>query len=283
MHQATHSLFVRTALLLALGAAVPLAGCGGSASTTDSTGQPAPAAETASKSIKAKHGGFSDVALGLALELPGLRADQKQKIEAIRAELSSSTSGLKSAHLAFAKAVAAEVRAGKIDRAALAPAIEAMKTAGEAARPAEQKAWSDLHAVLDAGQRQALVQAGKQKFGGFHEKRAEMHEHMEQVADELELSDAQRSAIKDRVKSGFMQHLGDHHAERGKMESRMKQLGDAFVSNDFDAVKLDVGKDAHPMAKHLTEGMLSLVEATLPELNAAQREKLAAHLEQHAE
>ena len=77
--------------------------------------------------------------------------------------------------------------------------------------------------------------------------------------------------------------MGEHHAERGKMESRMKELGDAFIGNDFDAAKLDVGKDAHPMAKHLTEGMLSMVEATLPELNAAQRDKLAVHLEQHAD
>ena len=91
MHQATQSFFARSALLLALGAVLPLAGCGGSATTTDSTTQPAPAAEAASKSIKTKHTGLSDMALGLALEQPGLRADQKQKIEAIRTELATST------------------------------------------------------------------------------------------------------------------------------------------------------------------------------------------------
>jgi Spy/CpxP family protein refolding chaperone len=288
MHQANRT-FSRIgassafAFVLALGAAIPLVGCGSNASPNEST----PAAENAapaseSASVKTKHGGIAEMALRLSLEQPGLSADQKVKIEAIRTQLTTASAGVKVAHAALAKQIAGQVRANKIDRAALAPQIDAVSAAHEAMRPAEQKALNDLHAVLDAKQRSGLIDAAKAKMGDFKNHRGEAHEHLEQLADDLELSDAQRSEIKSKVRATFIQNMGEHRGEKGQHEARMKELGDAFASENFDAVALDVGKEARPVTQHMTDGMLTMIEATLPELNATQRTKLADHIEQHA-
>jgi len=270
------------AVLLAALAAVPLAGCGGStSSTTESAPAAAAEADTAAKA-KAHPRSFADGALGLALEQPGLRADQKQKIEALRAELAGASTGVRAARVAIAEKVAEQIKAGAIDRGALAPLLETAERASEGSRPAEQKALNGLHAVLDAKQRQALVDAAFAKIGSLRDHKGEAHERLEQLADELELSDTQRRAIKDKARAGFLHGLAEHHAEHGKHEARMKELGAAFASADFDATKLDVGKEGSPMAKRMADGMIGLVEAALPELTAAQRIKLADHVVAHA-
>lgn len=269
--------------MLTLGVAIPLVGCASSAPTTDSPALAAEVAGAAARPTPAKPGSLADAIVGLALELPGLPADQQRTVEGVRADLSAATDGVRVARVAFARAVAAQVLAGKVDRGALSPAIEALHAAGDAALPARQRALAELHGALDVGQRRALVEIGRARLGSASERRAELRERLAQVADDLELSDAQRAAVEDRVKAGFLRHLDEHRVLRVELEARLEALSDAFVSNDFDPAKVGATDAAHRVTARMIDGVLALVEATLPELDSAQRERLAGHLVARAE
>ncbi|HVY47487.1 MAG TPA: hypothetical protein VHB21_16475, partial [Minicystis sp.] len=134
---------------------------------------------------------------------------------------------------------------------------------------------------LTPAERKALVAAGRDKLGSLREAMSEHHEHLQALADELELSDAQRRAIKDRARAAMKARFEGHVRDHREHEARFSQIADAFASDAFDAAKLDVGKDGRAMTRRFADAMISLVDAAMPELTPAQRQKLADHIEQH--
>ena len=271
-------------MLRALGIAAllaALAACSQATSQPGSDGAPVAATSEAVKASTAHPHSLADAGAALALEDTSLTADQRARVEAVRAELSAASASEKTARVALADRLAAQITAGALDRAALEPYMTAIETARATDKPAEQKALNDLHAALTSGQRARLVEAARAKLDK-HAFRDDGKERLEQVADELELSDTQRRAIKARVVAQLGAHFADHGHEHGEFKARAEAIAQAFASDSFDAKTLDVGKDASAFMRPMGEAMLTLVEATLPELSPAQRAKLAEHVRARA-
>lgn len=233
--------------------------------------------------------------LHAALKELDLRPEQAEKIEGLLTELESAHPADSPAHQAFEQALAAGVRAGKLDRAALEPHLAALEKGATEGRKKVHAALNALHRTLDADQRKSLVASleargeragkGRRHFGdepgcggGGQCDGADKHGFGRHhgpgfgMFGDLELTDAQRaklrSALPDRgAMQQEMQRKGEH----------MKQLAAAFAGEGFDADKLatDAGKSPRAHA----EARVKHLDALLGVLEPAQREKLAARLE----
>ncbi len=233
--------------------------------------------------------------LHAALKELELRPEQVEKIEGLLAGLESAHPEASPAHQAFEKALAAGVRAGKLERATLEPHFAALDQGANEGRKKVHAALNELHRTLDADQRKSLVAAleargeragkgrkhlgdepgcggggqcdgaGKPGFGPHHGPGFGMF-------GDLELSDTQReklrSAMPDRAAmQQAMQKKGEH----------MKRLVAAFAGEGFDAEKLTADAGKSPRAH--AEARVKHLEALLAVLEPAQREKLAARIE----
>src|SRR5262245_41293683 len=99
--------------------------------------------------------------LGEALGEVPLAPAQRAEIEKLAAAADARHQTVATARQALATAVAAQVEAGKIDRAALEPHVAAWADAWSKARTADAAAVERLHAVLNPSQRDDLVDALK--------------------------------------------------------------------------------------------------------------------------
>jgi Spy/CpxP family protein refolding chaperone len=169
---------LRTPFLLG-GAALLLVACAQEA-PTDNIPAPtaqesqelAPRAEPPSKAAKGpgrdRHGRFEKggpaFLLRAALKHLELRPDQETAVDGLMEGLKDADPRDSEAHVAFRKALAAQVRAGKLDDATLAPHYAAMEKEGAAAREKVHGALNTLHRTLDAEQRQELVAAVEQRM-----------------------------------------------------------------------------------------------------------------------
>ncbi len=276
----TRKLFSMTVCALALG----LAACGGStASAGGSTGEGT--AAVAATPAAMRHPALASIDLALGEPSVAVRADQKTKLAAVRSTLDASLAPIRAAHAELDEALAKSLEAGAVDTAAIDAAQAKLEAAEKAAVPAIQQAANDLHATLDATQRAALVDAMRAQF---HDKMKDHkgghREHLEKIANELGLTDAQRDAIKSAMhaKFGEMHKDGDHE-KWGEMRTRMQAQVDAFKSDTYDAKALGVGE--HPMmggkGPFAARGR-ALVEVSIPVLTPAQRTQLAAKLRERA-
>lgn len=181
---------------------------------------------------------------------------------------------------AYHDELVAQVKAGKIDNAKLEPLKAAAEKAMGAHRDKELDALNQLHALLKAPQRTALVAALKAKQGkhmgpgkdhpGMMGKPKDKVAHM---TKELGLDDAQAKKVeailpKDDGKA--------HDPEAWKKKAEAVQA--AFEKDGFDAKKQELftGKGMHgPMHGGMDSAFL---EKLIAILKPEQREKLAANM-----
>jgi Spy/CpxP family protein refolding chaperone len=252
--------------------AVALAGCGSNAETE--------------AAVNAQ-GGFSqepaEVAhAGLmreALSKVALRPDQRPLVDQLAAEASVRHQSIKQARQALRYALADQVQAGKVDRAALKPQIDALLAAIEQSRAADRAALLRLHDILDKSQRNQFVdavdaafQARRNEHGGHH--------GMRRWAAELNLTDQQRDQIRSALHDKFQ---GQHQAmkEQGKaMHEQRRQLLESFREDQFtlDANAQVFGRDK---IERGIDRMLDLAGAAVPILTAEQRAVAAQKIRTH--
>jgi Spy/CpxP family protein refolding chaperone len=212
-----------------------------------------------------------------ALEGMNLRDDQRAAIEQLKVDTRVRSAPALAAHDRVMEAVATSVEAGAFDHGTIDPLVTAMRTAGEANRPAFEDAANRLHAILTRDQREELISRIKDKLHAGHGfARSHMgHDHLAQIGAELGLTDEQNATIHAKFEAledserasqpdgeGFRAHF-----------AHMKAMADAFVSDSFDAHAL--GVDAHLLPQALGGKILSRIEAALPVLTPAQRTHLA--------
>lgn len=259
--------------------AVLAAGCSGA------TEQPHTSATALSKAPigEGTHGPVRLV--GQALGEVALRPDQRTKLEAIAKEAEARHASVQGARKDLMLAFADQVEKGAIDRAALQPRIDAAKAGEGAVRPQDLAALDQVHAILDKDQRAAFVEALEDEikgaFKGKHHGKKGKGEaavgfgHMKQLARDLNLSDAQKDQIKDKLRALHESREKDgEHGKRGgfgKMR-QAKQALESFANDDFRAASLAAALPAHD--DHAAR-MLDAAEAVLPVLTPEQR-KIAA-------
>jgi Spy/CpxP family protein refolding chaperone len=266
--------------LLALSLAA--VGCG---STPDASA--VAAAPEAAEAAEAQHGPASlHGLLGESLDAVALRPDQKQVVDAIRADLKTRAEPIRAARHELMLAVADGVAAGKVDEAALAAPMAKLTQAVDAFRPAVQADMNKLHATLDATQRTALVAGMRAKAEGRREgwkQGGGMHHPLKKLAAELGLSDDQVATIRAAVKAqAGGADRGEMMARHEEMRDHMRAVGDAFVSETFDAAALNVGNEGSRAAGTVATHRVRFVAQVLPVLTPEQRAKWAADLRARA-
>src|SRR5579883_2649072 len=260
--------FHRILLVSLVPASLALAACGGSVAeqptaTADSAVTKAPVAQNAQGPVKM---------IGLALGEVPLRAAQRTEIEKLAADADARHATTKQARQALAEAVAQQVEAGKIDRAALQPKIDAVATAMEQVRPADRAAFERLHAILDADQRAAFVNALEAQVHAKMGEHPGKH-HMHQWATDLKLTDDQKSQIHAIMKDRFAAMKSEHerHAKDGHDGAHGKKMLEAFKQDRFVMDEVAPAVDVHAAAKKMSDRMLGFVEAVVPVLTPEQR------------
>jgi Spy/CpxP family protein refolding chaperone len=273
----TFSFARRVLLVTAMGAALA-----GAAACNSSKVDPTEAAAAPDKAAQPQHTGGQMGALLDAAATLNLRADQQATVDAARAHLQTATAPVREARAKLAAEIAQEVQAGQIDHAKIQPLADQVAAAVDATKPAVQETVQKLHDTLDASQRTALV-ASLRERSSQRAGHGEMRDHMQQVAEELGLTDAQRASIREQVKQTFAARADTAREERGQMKTRMETLATAFQGEVFDAKALDVGVNGAAGAKRLMGFHGAFLDAAVPVLTPAQREILATKIQQKAQ
>ncbi len=297
----------RIAALITLGSSLALLPACGSATTEPAqsaqsgvTRAPLSGAATAKGPAKWMAEAFADVPL---------HADQRAEIEQMFTDAMVRHEPVKKARADLALAVAAQVDAGAIDKTALQPKIDAVGTEMSKVQDADIAAVERLHAILDATQRTALVDAVEVKFLGRAAARVGVaqlgpqhidSDHagppsrggtMKQWADDLKLTDEQRAQITEKMHTQFAalavpaEHDGPGgHGERhfGEMKEHLEKLKAAFESEHFVVTELMPKKDMNERAQKWSGHIIDMVSAALPVLTPEQRILAATKIRERA-
>jgi LTXXQ motif family protein len=276
------------------------------ATTTPSATMAPKAATSASAALVASamprprfHGAGSVGSLIAAARDANLKDDQKTKLDAIEDELKDNPAERGKEMRPIHDAVIEGVKAGKVDATKITPLYADIDKAAKEHEATEAKALGELHDLLDATQRAAVVKTIRDK----HAKRDEMQtereksqekpdpakmkerdqsrakHRMEMLTRELGLDDEQQKKVEQIVNAKDKPFAPD--AWKGRFEDgkkRSEAVLTAFEKEKFDATKLAL---AAPPSKMLKQGMdkhVAYLNALLPILKPEQREKLAASL-----
>jgi Spy/CpxP family protein refolding chaperone len=300
--------FFRTSLsTVLLSSALALAGCSGTgqeapAPATQAQGQIAPVAANAHGPVKL---------VGAALSQIPLRPEQRTEIEKMATEAEVRHETARKAQTDLMNAVADQVQAGAIDRTALQPKIDAAVSAAETLRPQDRAAFQRLHDLLDPTQREAFVNAMKDKMHAEHGKwghhphgakdtanaapeqatppPAGEHEHafgrfgqMKKMAEDLKLTDEQQSQIKDVFKAEFQKNGGAHMREAMKMRDHAGNTMEHFKDSDFSVEKEAPQVDLRAKVSEGTTHAIDIAQKILPILTPEQRTTAAQKIREHA-
>ena len=273
--------------------AATLAACGGTVE------QPQSSASAVSKApVGATTHGFVKV-VGEALGEVPLRAEQRTELERLATEVDARHAAMAEGRKELALAIADQVERGTIDRAALQPKIDRVVADVEKARPDDRAAVARVHALLDADQRDAFVDALEARLGEMRRSRSKGFAEMKQLADDLKLTDEQRAQIREAFKGGQHARFGREHAGDQAREHRAKhkrpghgrghapghamkgRFGhghgrlEAFRADKLDLDRLAPTVDLKGAATAGTDRMIGFAEKVLPVLTPEQR-KIAA-------
>jgi Spy/CpxP family protein refolding chaperone len=202
-----------------------------------------------------------------ALSKVSLRTEQKQQIDQLVADAALRHAPVQQARQALHDAVASQVQAGAIDRAALKPASDVLLVAIEQSRPADRAAVVLLHDLLDPAQRGQFVDAVEAQFREHQHGHPHM-QHARKWAADLNLTDAQRQQIQAAVRAKMSG--GEAKEQWRAAREQGKKVLESFRQDQFalDAATFALGSDK------IERGMgkvLDLAEAALPVLTPEQR------------
>jgi len=280
------------------GLLVALAGCSGetgaghSATTAQAVNAPAEQSAIGGARERRPHGG-PDALLSAALhEQLNLTPAQRTTIEGAASALKQSAREAHVAERGRMTALAAAIRAGKVDPSTLPPRDMSARLTASA------KALDTLHATLTKEQRVALVDAMTKKasshdHSGWKNAKAHMapeqrdgdHGGLHHFLAGLDLTKAQEDAIRAKLEAERPQLTdADRQAMKQRFElARSEKLArlqtfanDTFDANAFVAPPSGDAKSPTDRADH----MLKKLAVVTSVLEPAQREKLAARFEQ---
>jgi Spy/CpxP family protein refolding chaperone len=256
---------------LLLGAGV-LGGCGSSADAETLT---AAQAEMSQDPGPAGIGHFR--LIREALSHVTLRPDQQIEIDKLAADAEARHADVKKAREALHAAIADQVQAGRIDRAALKPQMDALLAAVEKVRPLDRAAFVRLHDILDAKQRGAFVDA----MEAAHKERMDHHggrHGMRKWAADLNLTDAQRDQIKSALHTRFAGQREGMREQWHAVREQGKQLLESFRQDQFTLDANSPVLFSRDRIEHGAAKILDAAEAAVPVLTPEQRAAAAAKI-----
>jgi Spy/CpxP family protein refolding chaperone len=268
-----HSLVALTLVL-----AVPALGCAGTVSS-----EPPASAETATSKAPVAVTAHGPVKLfGAALGEVPLTASQRTAIEGLATAAEARHADARTAGQDLMTTLATQIEAGQIDRTALQPKLDAMVASMQKAQPLDRSAFEQLHAILTPDQRAAFVDAVASHVGDLKDKMGERH-GMHQWAADLNLTDDQKSQIKDAMMARFKADGHDAKEEWKGAKHQGKQVMDAFKGDRFVFDEVAPPKDVAAMVNRTSGHLLGVAEVALPILTPAQRTLAAQKVREHAQ
>lgn len=303
----TRSLSFRIVLGLSAVVATTAVACGGSVENPQTSANAATKAPVGTNT----HGLVKVV--GDALGDVPLRPDQRTELEKLAQAAETRHAPMAAGRKELVTTLADQIEKGSIDRAALQPKIDRVAADIEQTRGEDRAAVARLHAILDTSQRGAFVDAIEKNFKakhGDHPGIAAMMK-LKALADDLKLTDDQRSQIKDALKDLHKEHGRDgrdgreardgegrggggggekheKHGRRGGFGGKHggHEGGHGFASfrdDDWDIDKAVPAQDVKARAAEGTTRFVGVAEKILPILTPEQRKIAADKIRAHAE
>jgi len=220
-----------------------------------------------------------------ALDLTDAQREDLSDIEdTLTAELSS--------HRGTARRVAETLvnglEAGTLDTPEAARNQQAIASAAAQASASLARAMNETHDVLDADQREELIvtlrsqRAQTRGESGSETRGGARREGLAKIAMELGLSEGQKQAIRDEVQAQIDNVFPDRKAKREAWEAKVQALGDAFMSDDFDAEDFDLAEDAQEAIASFTSLASRAIDVSAHILDPSQRAMVASLLRTRA-
>jgi hypothetical protein len=207
-----------------------------------------------------------------ALEELQLRPDQKEAIDAMKAQAAERHAPVKAARRALATAIADQLEKGDLDRCALAQKVDALASAAGQAHPGDRADFERLHSILDSQQRKAFVDALKRQWESM-EKMHEPSALADKIAKKLSLSPEQRTRL-EKVLTG-LREIRRAEPWYAAHRERWTKILDAFEGDHFVLDDVAPMGDATAHAKARVERHLWAGEAIFPVFTPDQRKLLA--------
>jgi Spy/CpxP family protein refolding chaperone len=257
------------------------------ASTTDT--QSTAAASEASKTAAARQGALEHgPGYRVFRQIDGLdlRASQRASFAELEQNLRADLAPHRETVRQVAQTLAAGIETGRIDaRESVAQQAALVATLADM-RASVASALNEVHDTLDAAQRAQLVtQLRAQHVNERAREEAAPQDQggLAKIAFELGLSEDQKQAIRDAVQRGADDVFPDRKVRREAWEAKMKTLGDAFVTEDFDAADFDLASGAEDGIKSFSDASARAIDVAGTVLSDGQRASLAAMIRTHAE
>jgi Spy/CpxP family protein refolding chaperone len=259
--------------LVAVLAAAPLPGCGGAQTSTVSQAGAtrAPVAPNANADIKIYTEALGDVPL---------TPPQRAEVEKLAADAEGRHADVGAARKGLELALADQVDAGRIDRTALQPKIDALIAAVQRTQAPDRTAFEQLHTLLDPDQRVAFANALESRI---HERVGEARhgKRMREWGDALNLTEDQRGKIREMLKQQAEQ---SHPMQAGNngMQRGAKILG-AFKTDRFVFDEVAPAQDLHEGVTWAVDRFVGLAAQVLPVLTPEQRTAASQRLRSKAD
>jgi Spy/CpxP family protein refolding chaperone len=234
------------------------------------------------------HGGFA-MFIAMSLDSLGTTPDQDAAIVKIRDDIHAKLLPAHDAEKNVLSILADGVAAGRVDKAKVDTAIEKLSTASAAIHDAVADSLNQLHGILTAQQRIALVDKVEAHFNVWHHANTDEESttkeghpgHLAKLAKEVGLTPDQEEKIRATFKSSIGK--AKEHYDRGEGDAHLKAFSAAFEADTFDAKTLTTGgpANAHIAAWGATR-TAHFYEAVAPVLTPDQRTKVADIIRHHA-
>lgn len=216
-----------------------------------------------------------------------LRDAQRDAVTEVEQNLAADLAPHRETIRQVAETLAAGIENGRLDPEEAAAQKAALTAAAADARATFATAMNEIHDALDLDQRAELVANLRARHEHRGEQAGESDEAhrqagMARFAIELGLTDQQKQAIHEAVRDGLEKAFPDRKARREAWEAKMKALGDAFISDDFDAEEFDLAEGADHAIANFSEVAERAVEVSGKVLGPSQRIALAALIRDRA-
>jgi Spy/CpxP family protein refolding chaperone len=225
--------------------------------------------------------------LGEALGQVPLTATQRTQIEKLASEAEARQGDAGAVWKDLTSALADQVQAGRVDRAALQPRIDAFTAALQRSQPADRAALEQLHALLSADQRAAFVDALTANVR--EHKGAARDTHGTKWADDLKLTDEQKAQVRLALRQAHASRESDSH-EPGRAPGgdhpwagggHHAAVLSAFRQDRFVIDEVAPPHDLSAVAASASDRVLRMAEAVLPLLTPEQRAVAAQRIREH--
>jgi len=209
-----------------------------------------------------------------ALAHANLTDEQAEKLSQVGKEVDSLMAGVHQARRDLMLALAQQMDAGRIDRQALEPQVQALVNAKNEVSPAIKTALQTIYDTLNPEQRTAFADALEKSIQARVQMHGEKGGWLEQWASELNLNDQQKEQVR-QILTQLKPVAEQHH-------QRMNQVLSGFRGQAFNIEQVMPEGDLENEAQQAVERTIAIAAQVAQVLTPQQRQLAARKIVQNA-